>query len=155
MQPSIQEPSTQPIPNPLGLYTPGPSFDAAPSGDAERQAIDSLRGYAYQIAASAAVWLDLDDATRLYLEVAEDYATVAADNLKAVQVKDTKRFGRVNSQFSGHPRRTCPLRQSCRAQPKPAVEFQYLTTSDIAAEHRVADRPCGRGWTFILAQSGE
>ena len=132
---------TQPIPNPLGLYTPGPSFDAAPSGDAERQAIDSLRGYAYQIAASAAVWLDLDDATRLYLEVAEDYATVAADSLKAVQVKDTKGAVTLNSQ--GIRDALDHYVNLVALNPNRAVEFQYLTTSDIAAEHQVADRPAG------------
>lgn len=81
------------MPDTSGLFTPGPSFDSAPAGDKERQAIDSLRGYAYQIAASTVAWLDLDDTARLYLEVAEDYATLAADKLNAVQVKDTKASG--------------------------------------------------------------
>jgi hypothetical protein len=68
------------------LFTPGPSFDEAPAGDRERQAIDALRGYAYQVAVSAIAWVDLDDRTRLYLEVAEDYATIAGQALNAMQV---------------------------------------------------------------------
>jgi hypothetical protein len=132
---------TEAIPNPSYLFTPGPSFDAAPSGDVERQAIDSLRGYAYQIAASTAVWLDLDDRTRLYLEVAEDYATVAIDSLNAVQVKDTMGAVTLNSQ--GARDAIDHYVTLVALNPNRAVEFQYLTTSDIAAEHQIADRPAG------------
>ena len=53
------------------IFTPG-----APTGDLQRQAIGSLRGYTYQVAASTLAWLDLEEKGRLYLEVAEDYATV-------------------------------------------------------------------------------
>ena len=132
---------TQSTPNLSGLYTPGPSFDVAPSGDAERQAIDSLRGYAYQIAASTAVWLDLDDTTRLYLEVAEDYATVAANSLKAVQVKDTKGAATLNSQ--GVRAAIDHYVNLVALNPNRAVQFQYLTTSEITTEREVADRPAG------------
>lgn len=56
--------------NSSDVFTPGPSIDAAPAGDSERQAIDSLRGYAYQVAVSALAWIDLEEKSRLYLEVA-------------------------------------------------------------------------------------
>ena len=49
----------------------------------------SLRGYAYQLYASALAWIDLRSGEKLYLEVAEDYAVAAQDGLRAVQVKDT------------------------------------------------------------------
>jgi hypothetical protein len=55
----------------------------------ERQASDSLRGYAYQVALTALAWIDLGEKSRLYLKVAEDYATVSGDVLNAVQIKDT------------------------------------------------------------------
>jgi hypothetical protein len=69
-----------------GPFTPGASIDTLPAGDVERQAVASLRGYAYQVAAAALAWLDLDDSGKVYLEVAEDYATVAQHSLDAVQV---------------------------------------------------------------------
>jgi len=54
-----------------------------------------VRGYAYQVAAAALAWLDLDAMGKVYLEVAEDYAIVAQHSLDAVQVKDTAESGSV------------------------------------------------------------
>jgi hypothetical protein len=51
--------------------------------------------YTYQVAAAALAWLDLDGSGKVYLEVAEDYATVAQRSLAAVQVKDTAESGSV------------------------------------------------------------
>jgi len=34
-------------------FTPGPTANTLPAGDVERQAVASLRGYAYQVAAAA------------------------------------------------------------------------------------------------------
>ena len=83
-------------PNSAGPFTPGTSaIDTPPVGDVERQAVASLRGYAYQVAAAALAWLDVHDNGRIYLEVAEDYATVAQQALDATQVKDTVNSGSV------------------------------------------------------------
>ncbi len=60
-----------------------------PAGDPSREAIASLRGYTYQLYASALAWLRLADGETLYLEVAEDYAIAAANALQGVQVRDT------------------------------------------------------------------
>ena len=76
------------------LFTSG-SDGLVPQGDAARQAVNSLRGYAYQVTAAALAWLDLDEHGRLFLEVAEDYAIVARNAIKAVQVKDTRASGTV------------------------------------------------------------
>jgi len=46
--------------------TPGTSPVGVPVGDAERQAVASLRGYTYQIAVSALAWIDLDEGDELY-----------------------------------------------------------------------------------------
>lgn len=70
-------------------FSAGRPLGGAPKGDEVRQAIASLRGYAYQIAVAALAWLDIKDGDRLYLEVAEDYAVVAGNVLNAIQVKDT------------------------------------------------------------------
>jgi hypothetical protein len=59
---------------PDNLFTPGKETHLVPEGDAARQAVDSLRGYAYQVLASALAWVDIGETERLYLEVAEDYA---------------------------------------------------------------------------------
>jgi hypothetical protein len=52
-------------------FTPGDPTNSVPAGDVERQAVASLRGYAYQVAAAALAWLDLDRDSKIYLEVAE------------------------------------------------------------------------------------
>lgn len=70
-------------------YGAGPRLTGEPRGDPRRQAIPALRGYAYQLYVSAVAWLDLGEGQELYLEIAEDYATVAGEALRAVQVKDT------------------------------------------------------------------
>jgi hypothetical protein len=125
------------------LFTPGPALDTPPVGEVERQAINSLRGYAYQVAASALAWLDLDETSWLYLEVAEDYATVAENALHATQVKDTAASGPATLQ-------TESVREAIRAfvelvarNPKRAVKLRYLTTSVIGTERRLSDRPNG------------
>jgi hypothetical protein len=56
-------------------FTPGISIDTPPSGDVERQAVASLRGYAYQVAAAALAWLDLDGTGKIFLEVPETSAS--------------------------------------------------------------------------------
>ncbi len=127
------------------LFTPGRSPAAPPSGETQRQAIHALRGYAYQVTASALAWLDLHETGRLYLEVAEDYATVAGNALNAAQVKDTAASGSVTLQ-------TESVRDAIRAfvelvarNPDRAVRFRYLTTSRIGIERRLSDRPSGEG----------
>jgi hypothetical protein len=134
---------TDDIPDTTGLFTPGLLFDSAPAGEAERQAIDSLRGYAYQVAASTAAWLDLDDSARLYLEVAEDYATVAAGVLNTVQVKDTKGSGAITLNSQSVRDAVANYVNLVALNPGHSVQLHYLTTSDIAAERRIPDRPAG------------
>src|SRR5689334_10971172 len=69
----------------------------AVSGDLQRQAVESLGGYAYQIYASAIAWATLSDAETLYLEVAEDYAVATGNALLGVQVKKTADTITLNS----------------------------------------------------------
>ena len=58
------------------LFNPGRSVGVVPEGEKARQAVDSMRGYAYQVLAAAVAWTDLKNPGRLFLEVAEDYAVV-------------------------------------------------------------------------------
>ena len=142
-------------PDTSGLFTPGPSFDSAPAGDKERQAIDSLRGYAYQIAASTVAWLDLDDTARLYLEVAEDYATLAADKLKAVQVKDTRGSGAITLNSQSVRDAIAHYVDLVARNQQPDGTFSL--SHHVGYHERTPRRrsPRGRGWTYLLAQSGD
>lgn len=53
------------------------------AGDPSRQAVESLRGYVYQIYASALAWTSLQEDALLHLEVAEDYSVTVGDLLNA------------------------------------------------------------------------
>ncbi|MEQ8173186.1 MAG: hypothetical protein ABRQ38_30150 [Candidatus Eremiobacterota bacterium] len=52
-----------------------------PPEELGRQAVDSLRGYIYQIYQSINAWLKIKDDEELLLEVAEDYAVLAKNAL--------------------------------------------------------------------------
>ncbi|MEC8039437.1 MAG: dsDNA nuclease domain-containing protein, partial [Pseudomonadota bacterium] len=71
--------------------------EKTPVGDTAREAIDSLRGYVYQVYQSALAWTELKEDEFLFLEVAEDYAVAAKDALQAVQVKETAGRVTINS----------------------------------------------------------
>jgi hypothetical protein len=126
-----------------GPFTPGTSIDTPPLGDVERQAVASLRGYAYQVAAATLAWLDVDGTGKVYLEVAEDYATVAQQSLNAVQVKDTGDSGSVTLN-SEDVREAIAAFVSLVAKNKGRkVQLRFLTTSLIGTEHKTSDRPAG------------
>ena len=59
--------------------------------------MDALGGYAYQIYESAIAWVSLEEKEILFLEVAEDFATVARGILRAYQVRRTTRKLTLNS----------------------------------------------------------
>ncbi len=76
-------------------------ISAPPKADHKRQAVQALRGYAYQIWVTALAWIRLQPSQRIYLEVAEDYALIANQSrianqsLKAVQVKQSATSAKV------------------------------------------------------------
>jgi hypothetical protein len=131
-------------PNSAGPFTPGASaIDTPPIGDVERHAVASLRGYAYQVAAAALAWLDVDENGRIYLEVAEDYATVAQQSLDATQVKDTAGSGSVTLNTEA-VRDTVDAFVRLTADNKDRrVQLRYLTTAPIGTELKTSDRPGG------------
>jgi hypothetical protein len=131
-------------PNSAGLFTPGASpIDAPPIGDVERQAVTALRGYAYQIASAALAWLDAAENGRIYLEVAEDYATVAQQSLDAIQVKDTAGSGSVTLNTEAVREAVDSFVRLTRDNKNRHVQLRYLTTAPIGVELKVADRPGG------------
>lgn len=124
-----------------GLFTPGASDDATPAGDVARQAIASLGGYTYQVAAAALAWVDLADGAHLYLEVAEDYATAAEQALQAVQVKDTAGSGSVTLNTESVREAIDAFVDLVARNPRRDVSLRYLTTSPLGTERSTADRP--------------
>ena len=120
-------------------FVPKPSN--VPEGDPAAQAVASLRGYAYQLYASALAWFSLRDDEELYLEVAQDYATAAKEAVAAVQVKDTQANVTINSQN---------VRQAIddfvdlvKRNPGSRVALRFLTTSKIGSEQKVKHRAAG------------
>ena len=121
----------------------GTATDIVPKGDRARQAVDSLRGYAYQVLAATLAWIDIGNKDRIYLEVAEDYAEVAGSTLTAVQVKDTIRSGSVTLNSESVRRAITAFVDLCEQNPGIRVELRFLTTSNIGTEKAATDRPTG------------
>ena len=125
------------------LFNAGPSAGLVPQGDTARQAVDSLRGYAYQALATALAWLDIDEHGRLFLEVAEDYAIIAGQALDAVQVKDTERSGSITLNSPSVRNAVAAFIDLTERNPAIQVDLRFFTTSEIGTEQAVADRPAG------------
>ncbi|WP_420996542.1 AAA family ATPase [Cupriavidus sp. 30B13] len=124
------------------LFTAG-NDGLVPLGDVARQAVDSLRGYAYQVTAAALAWLDLDEGGRLYLEVAEDYAVVVHQAIETVQVKDTEASGSVTLNTGSVRDAVSDFVSLTASNPNVDVHLRYFTTSEIGTERAVNERPGG------------
>jgi len=117
---------------------------AVPADDVGRQATAPLRGYVYQLHASAAAWLDLGIDNQLYLEVAEDYAELlrqpgAIDEvLKGTQVKDTRESGAVTLNSPDVLAAIETLHRLRVANPGRETRLVFLTTSTIGRERKDA-----------------
>lgn len=127
-----------------------------PTGDQSREAIDSLRGYVYQIYQSALTWTELGEDGFLFLEIAEDFSVIAADALQAVQVKETTRRITINSDdVVASIDSFVELREK---NPSLDVSLRHLTTSTIGKEqksaHRVNEVPTLTAWRS-LAKTGD
>ena len=125
------------------IFNSGTTAELFPEGDPARQAVNSLRGYAYQVLATALAWLDIDENSRLYLEVAEDYATVAEQALKAVQVKDTGGSTSITLNSRSVRDAVAAFVDLVDRNSNLAVELRFFTTSKIGKEQATADRPAG------------
>lgn len=124
-------------------FNAGPRLNAPPMGDPSREAVASLRGYAYQLYTSALAWIELRSGEELYLEVAEDYAVAAKDALKAVQVKDTgPTTVTINSE--GVQEALHAFVDLVERNPQTNVFIHYLSTSPIGQERAVVDRAAGK-----------
>jgi hypothetical protein len=121
----------------MQVFGSGPRLDA-PQGDTARQAVAALRGYAYQLYTSSLAWLALGDGALLHLEVAEDYAVATREALKGVQVKNTS--DAITLQSEGVRTAIDAYVDLVARNPTRRVSLQYLTTSQIGLERKLADR---------------
>ena len=116
---------------------------STPNADPAHQAIAAIRGYAYQAIAAARAWIDLDDSSLIYLEVAEDYAEIVGDAINSVQVKETKASGSVTLNREDVRDAISSFIDLTALNPDRDVRLRFLTTSPIGVERSTADRPGG------------
>ena len=124
-------------------FNAGDLHEFVPQADTARQAVHTLRGYAYQCVAAALEWVDLSENGRLYLEVAEDYAILANNVLCATQVKDTKKSRSVTLNNPGVRNAITAFVDLVERNPEIDIEIHFLTTSEISKEQADVDRPAG------------
>ena len=123
------------------LFNLGRISGLIPEVDAARQAVNSLRGYAYQALVSTLAWLDLDGEGVLVLEIAEDYAVIAKQAIDAVQVKHTKKSSQVTLNSDSVKKAVAGFVDLVKRNPDREVRLRFLTTSDIGQERAMVDRP--------------
>ena len=105
-----------------------------PPEDLDRQAVDAIRGYVYQLYASTLAWIRLGPNEQLYIEVAEDYLVAAEGALRGVQVKDTAASGSVTLRSNGVVATLNSFWRLQAANPDARVQVTYLTTSAVGRE---------------------
>lgn len=117
---------------------------SVPPEDLCRQATASLRGYVYQLHASATAWLALGKEDELYLEVAEDYTELLRESgavdevLRATQVKDTRESGAVTLNSPDVLAAIESLHRLRACNPGREARLVFLTTSSIGKERKDA-----------------
>ncbi len=121
-------------------FSSGPRLDTDVQGDPKRQAIASLRGYVYQLYASALAWTRLSRDAFLFLEVAEDYAVAVKNALAGTQVKDTAASGAVTINNEGVQTAIDSFVDLLERNRGKDVTLRFLTTSPIGRERDKSDR---------------
>lgn len=127
---------------PVSVFGAPSQVWSVPPEDVIRQATASLRGYVYQLHASAAAWLELRADDELYLEVAEDFTELLRepgrmdDVLRATQVKDTRESGAVTLNSPDVLAAIESLHRLRACNPGREVRFVFLTTSRIGQERK-------------------
>ena len=110
----------------------------SPEGDSSREAVEALGGYAYQIYESAIAWVTLEEKEKLFLEVAEDFATAASGHLKAYQVKRSTRNLTLNSKHATAAIDSLLILQT--RNPDFRVKLVFHTTAEVGRERTKNDR---------------
>lgn len=104
--------------------------------DVRRQAVNTWRGYEYQLLQALLAWLRLPDDATLYLEIAEDHAVFANTQIEQTQVKNlasniTLRSDEVKDLMESHWR----LKEANRDMKVVSV---LLTTAKVGKEAKTS-----------------
>ncbi|GLS36058.1 hypothetical protein GCM10010869_16470 [Mesorhizobium tianshanense] len=146
------------------LIGPGGDTWNLPDGEAKRQAVASLRGYAYQLHRTVAAWLQLKRNGYLFLEAAEDYASLSRDPssrdeiLAATQVKDTRESGSVTLNSADVLDAIRNFWRYREANVARKIQLTFLTTSQIGKERKNGLPSGTRGldaWQIVGRGSGD
>jgi len=105
-----------------------------PAEDVARQAVDAIRGYAYQLYSTAIDWTRLAPQGKLLVEVADDYAVLAGEALKLVPVKDNAASGSLTLRAKGVADALNSFWRCKRSNPELDVKLNYLTTANPGFE---------------------
>lgn len=128
---------------------------ASLKGASEREAIDSMRGYSYQILRSIEAWIELADGEVLVLEGAEDLDRLGDDGRPTTeQVKDTAGSGNVTLRSANVLEAIGNLWKHMERNPGVPIRFRFLTTSGVGREKSRPlgfDEPGLEAWRLIQA----
>ena len=111
-----------------------------PSGSPHREAVDSLRGYSYQMLRSIETWLDLRESEELALEGAEDLDRIGPHGATVEQVKDTAGSGNVTLRSQSVLEAIGNFWEHLERNPGTQLRFRFLTTAGVGRER---NRPLG------------
>jgi hypothetical protein len=103
------------------------------AADTRRQAIDSLRGYDYQIWRSIEAWMQLGAGQLLYLEGAEDFDVV--DENGETSMSQIKNSGKNISLGSGDVRKAIEnFWAHVESNPSRPIRMRFVTRGDVGSE---------------------
>ena len=135
------------------------SVPAPLKSSAAREAVDSLRGYSYQILRSIETWIDLQEGAILVLEGAEDLDLIEETGAATVeQVKDTSGSGNVTLRSGSVLEAIGNFWDHLGRNQGVAIQFRFLTTSGIGREKRQPfgfDIPGLEAWQHIQLAPGD
>lgn len=104
------------------------------NSDPKRQAIHSLRGYAYQIWQSLYEWVSLEEGQTLYLEGAEDVDKMGPEAVETIQVKDIKKSGSVTLSSAEIHEALSHFWEHKKKNPGIQIKYRFLTTAESGKE---------------------
>lgn len=102
--------------------------------NSKRQAVPTLRGYAYQIWQSLYQWLNLKDNEVLYLEGAEDYDLLGPTRTETVQIKDKRASGNITLNSDDVIEAISNYWQHQEQNKDRLIYFRFLTTAERGNE---------------------
>ena len=111
---------------------------APPIADQGGQAVNALRGYAYQIWVTALAWVRLLPSQRIYLEVAQDFDLIANRSLRATQIKQSVTSSKVTLNRPEVRNAIISFIDLQESNPDYDVSLRFFTTMPIGRERDAA-----------------